>query len=119
MRVHAVDAQNPDPRAISDAAAALRAGQIVVFPTETVYGLGALALDRAAVKRVFEAKGRPSTHPLIVHVLDETQAKAHAAEWPPLASELARAFWPGPLTVVVKKAPFVAAGAVVPSWKRT
>ncbi len=107
MRVHAVDAAHPDPRAIAQAAAALRAGQIVVFPTETVYGLGALALDRAAVKRVFEVKGRPLTHPLIVHVLGEAEAKGYAAEWPPLASELARAFWPGPLTLVVKKAAFV------------
>ena len=107
MRVHAVDAAHPDPRAIAQAAAALRAGQIVVFPTETVYGLGALALDRDAVKRVFEVKGRPATHPLIVHVLGEEEAKAYAAEWPALAGELARAFWPGPLTLVVKKAGFV------------
>jgi len=107
VRVHAVDAAHPDPRAIAQAADALRAGQIVVFPTETVYGLGALALDRDAVKRVFEVKGRPATHPLIVHVLGEEEAKAYAAEWTPLASELARAFWPGPLTLVVKKADFV------------
>jgi L-threonylcarbamoyladenylate synthase len=92
---------------IAEAVAALRAGQIVVFPTETVYGLGALALDRDAVKRVFEVKGRPATHPLIVHVLGEDEAKGYAAEWPTLASELAHAFWPGPLTLVVKKAAFV------------
>ena len=76
MRVHAVDAQHPDARVIADAAATLRAGQIVVFPTETVYGLGALALNRDAVKRVFEVKGRPATHPLIVHVLGEEEARA-------------------------------------------
>ncbi len=94
---------------IADAARELRAGRIVVFPTETVYGLGALAMDRDAVKRVFEAKGRPATHPLIVHVLGEAEARGYAEEWPSLASELARAFWPGPLTLVVKKAPSVPA----------
>ncbi|HEY1959761.1 MAG TPA: L-threonylcarbamoyladenylate synthase [Polyangiaceae bacterium] len=103
MRVVRVDAEHPDPKSIAEAAAALRAGRLVAFPTETVYGLGALARDREAVKRVFAAKGRPSAHPLIVHVLGEDDAKGCAAAWPPLASELARAFWPGPLTLVVSK----------------
>jgi L-threonylcarbamoyladenylate synthase len=104
MRVLRVDAVHPDARVIAEAARELRAGRVVVFPTETVYGLGALALDRDAVRRVFDVKGRPATHPLIVHVLGEEDARRHAAEWPPLASELARACWPGPLTLVVKKA---------------
>ncbi len=109
MRVVAVDAEHPDARVIAEAANELRAGRVVVFPTETVYGLGALALDRDAVKRVFEVKGRPATHPLIVHVLGEEDARRYAAEWPPLAAELARAFWPGPLTLVVKRASSVPA----------
>lgn len=103
MRVLSVDAVHPDARAISEAADVLRSGRVVVFPTETVYGLGALALDPEAVKRVYAVKGRPPTHPLIVHVLDEDAAKKHAAEWPALAEALARAFWPGPLTLVVPK----------------
>ena len=97
----------PDARAIDEAANALRAGQIVVFPTETVYGLGALATSRDAVKRVFEVKGRPPTHPLIVHVRDQADAMRYASEWPVLARELASAFWPGPLTLVVPKSDLV------------
>jgi L-threonylcarbamoyladenylate synthase len=92
---------------IAEAAAALHAGRVVVFPTETVYGLGARALDPRAVQRVFEVKGRPRSHPLIVHVRSEAEAQTYAAEWPPLARALARAFWPGPLTLVVSKADFV------------
>ncbi len=107
MRVLAISAEHPDARAIGEAASALRAGQIVVFPTETVYGLGALATNRDAVKRVFEVKGRPPTHPLIVHVRDQTDAMRYASEWPPLARELAAAFWPGPLTLVVPKSALV------------
>ena len=103
MRVVRVDAEHPDPKIVAEAAAALRAGKLVAFPTETVYGLGALARDRDAVKRVFAAKGRPASHPLIVHVLGEADAERCAAEWPALASELARRFWPGPLTLVVRK----------------
>ena len=103
MRVVAVDPVHPDPRVLGDAAAELRAGRLVAFPTETVYGLGALARDRDAVVRVFAAKGRPKGHPLIVHVLGETDAKRYATNWPPLAGALARKFWPGPLTLVVDK----------------
>jgi L-threonylcarbamoyladenylate synthase len=107
VRVLAVDAQHPDARDIAEAVSALRAGKLVVFPTETVYGLGARALDIAAVRRVFEVKGRPTTHPLIIHVLSENEAQGYAARWPTLATELARSFWPGPLTLVVDKADFV------------
>ncbi len=81
----------------------LRAGRLVAFPTETVYGLGANALDREAVLRIYAAKGRPSTSPLIVHVSDVAMARKLAAEWPEAASKLAAVFWPGPLTIVVKK----------------
>jgi L-threonylcarbamoyladenylate synthase len=90
-------------RAIADAVALLRAGELVAFPTETVYGLGARALDEAAIARVFEAKGRPKSHPLIAHVAGESDARALAGEWSARASRLARAFWPGPLTLVVPR----------------
>lgn len=82
----------------------LREGQLVVFPTETVYGLGAHALDPVAVQRIFDAKGRPADNPLIVHVAAIEAAKRLAAVWPPLADRLARAFWPGPLTLVLPRA---------------
>jgi L-threonylcarbamoyladenylate synthase len=88
---------------IERAADLLRAGGLVAFPTETVYGLGANALDAAAVRRIFEAKGRPFTSPLIVHVADLAMAKDLALEWPGEADALARHFWPGPLTVIVRK----------------
>ena len=88
---------------IARAAAILRAGGLVAFPTETVYGLGANALDRAAVRRIYEVKGRPAGSPLIVHVESAEQARSLAAEWPEEAERLAEWFWPGPLTLVVKK----------------
>jgi len=75
----------------------------VAFPTETVYGLGANALDPAAVQKIFETKGRPETSPLIVHVASVEMAREIVAEWPPLAEELARLWWPGPLTLVLPK----------------
>lgn len=91
------------PEAIARAAELLRAGELVAFPTETVYGLGANALDAAAVRRIYEAKGRPSTSPLIVHVDSVEMARALASQWSERAEELARAHWPGPLTLVVPK----------------
>jgi L-threonylcarbamoyladenylate synthase len=98
-----VDAQRPDPALIQRAAEQLRAGELVAFPTETVYGLGAAALDAHAVAKIFAAKGRPSYNPLIVHVLDVAGAQALVADWPELATTLARRFWPGPLTMVLRK----------------
>ncbi|GAB4262881.1 MAG: hypothetical protein Kow0054_26910 [Deferrisoma sp.] len=89
---------------IDEAARALREGGLVAFPTETVYGLGAHALDEAAVARVFEAKGRPRFDPLIVHLGAAEDLPAVAAEVPALARELARRFWPGPLTLVLPRA---------------
>ena len=88
---------------IKEAAGIIRAGGLVAFPTETVYGLGANALDAAAVKKIFELKGRPETSPLIVHVASIEMARTIVAEWPPLAEELARQWWPGPLTLVLRK----------------
>jgi len=93
---------------LSDAAARIREGGVVAFPTETVYGLGANALDAGAVAKIFELKGRPRTSPLIVHVSSIEMAKKYAAEWPPVADDLARRYWPGPLTIVVKKSSAIA-----------
>jgi L-threonylcarbamoyladenylate synthase len=81
----------------------IRDGRLVAFPTETVYGLGANALDAAAVERIFTAKGRPKTSPLIVHVASIEMAKDLAATWPDAAEKLANRYWPGPLTLVVEK----------------
>jgi len=92
---------------IRHAALLLRSGKLVAFPTETVYGLGANALDREAVQRIFEAKGRPPSSPIIVHVSSMTMVRLVAAEWPEHAEVLARAFWPGPLTLVLKKHPSI------------
>ena len=92
---------------IAQAAAILRRGGLVAFPTETVYGLGENALDTAAVRRIFEVKQRPATSPLIVHAASETMARAYAAVWSPAARDLARRFWPGPLTLVVPKKPVI------------
>lgn len=98
-----VDPIEPDPRIIDRAAAILRGGGLVAFPTETVYGLGANALDAAAVERIYAAKGRPSYNPVIVHVDGVDRALDVAAAWPDSAQQLAVAFWPGPLTMVVPK----------------
>lgn len=92
---------------VAEAAALIREGKLVAFPTETVYGLGANALDAAAVERIFAAKGRPRTSPLIVHVASVEMARELASEWPPAAEELARRYWPGPLTLVLPKRPIV------------
>ena len=86
------------------AAELLRNGRLVAFPTETVYGLGANALDPEAVARIFEAKGRPLTSPLIVHVPSIEMARGLASVWPEKAQALAEHFWPGPLTIIVPKA---------------
>jgi len=100
-----------DPQAITRAAAALAAGELVALPTETVYGLGARADMDSAVAKIFAAKGRPADHPLIVHVLDAADAARFAADLPPVAKALMAAFWPGPLTVIVKRAPAMGAAA--------
>ncbi len=98
-----VDATRPEPAIIAHAAEIIRRGGLVAFPTETVYGLGANALDAGAVNRIYEAKGRPSYNPLIVHVADAGRVSDVASEWPEKAARLARNFWPGPLTLVVAK----------------
>src|ERR1700733_14325733 len=88
---------------VQRAAELLRAGRLVAFPTETVYGLGANALDEAAVRRIFDAKGRPFSSPLIVHVASIEMARDLASEWPEKGELLAKRFWPGPLTIIVPK----------------
>ena len=94
---------NCTAEAIRDAALALKAGHLVAFPTETVYGLGADARNPEAVKRIYEVKGRPSDHPLIVHISSINQLDKWAVEIPDYAIELARAFWPGPMTLILKR----------------
>src|SRR4051812_49929287 len=96
-----------DAAGIDASARLLRTGGLVAFPTETVYGLGANALDGSAVARIFAAKGRPSYNPLIVHVPNEAAARELVSDWPESASRLARAFWPGPLTLVLPKQPAI------------
>ena len=88
---------------LKQAAELIRAGRLVAFPTETVYGLGANALDAGAVARIFAAKGRPATSPMIVHVDSVGMARSLALEWPDAAGALARRHWPGPLTLVLPK----------------
>ena len=96
-----------DPDAIARAAAVLRAGGLVAMPTETVYGLAADARNDAAIRAVFAAKGRPADHPVIVHIPDAAAMASWAEEVPAAAELLAAAFWPGPLTLVLKRGPAV------------
>lgn len=96
-----------DDEAFNDAANALRDGKLVAFPTETVYGLGANALNTEAVEKIYEAKGRPSDNPLIVHIADVSKLNELVAEIPEAAELLIKAFWPGPLTMVFKKSNLV------------
>jgi L-threonylcarbamoyladenylate synthase len=93
--------------AVARAVALLRNGEVVALPTETVYGLAANAWNTDAVRRIFEIKGRPANNPVIVHVASVELARRCVSEWPPLAAKLASAFWPGPLTLVLPRAPEV------------
>ena len=88
---------------IESAVQALRDGELVAFPTETVYGLGANAQNPAAVRRIFEAKGRPHDHPVIVHLDSPRYLHRWVREVPELANRLAESFWPGPLTMVLPR----------------
>jgi len=92
---------------IGRASELIRAGELVAFPTETVYGLGANALDPAAIDKIYAAKGRPPESPLIVHVSSIEMARSLVRAWPEPAEKLARRFWPGPLTLVLPKEPHV------------
>ncbi len=99
----AISPDQLDPTGIAHAADLIRAGKLVAFPTETVYGLGADALNPAAVERIFAAKGRPFYDPLIVHIADVSWLERLAVEIPPIAWQLTQHFWPGPLTLVLRK----------------
>lgn len=103
MALCVVDPRHPDPENIARAADILRAGGLVAFPTETVYGIGASALNAAAVAKIFEAKARPAWNPVIAHVSNANEARALTTNWPDIATVLANAFWPGPLTLVLPK----------------
>ena len=106
-RVIQVDSLRPDATIIEEAAAILRGGRLVAFPTETVYGLGANALDDAAVQKIFDVKERPATDPLIVHIAHIGQVNQVAIGMPAGARQLALSFWAGPLTLILKKKPEV------------
>jgi L-threonylcarbamoyladenylate synthase len=97
----------PGPGEVARAAEFIRQGKLVAFPTETVYGLGANAFDPVAVARIYEAKERPTSSPLIVHVSDDAMARSVVNVWPDIAQRLATRFWPGPLTMVLPKSDIV------------
>ena len=104
-------AVNAETDAIARAADALAAGELVAFPTETVYGLGARADDDTAVAKIFAAKGRPSEHPLIVHLVEAADSARFTSALPPVAQRLMDSFWPGPLTLIVPRRPDIASAA--------
>jgi len=105
MKTELLSTHTPElfQKAVRRAADLLRAGEVVALPTETVYGLAANALDESAVAKIFQTKGRPSHNPIIVHVAGVEMARECVSEWPVLADKLAKAFWPGPLTVVLPR----------------
>jgi len=109
MKTRVITISDPDRQAndIMEAAQLLRSGQVVAFPTETVYGLGANALDAQAVGKIFKAKGRPSDNPLIVHIHDISVWQQLVEDIPEKALLLANKFWPGPLTMILKKSKLV------------
>jgi L-threonylcarbamoyladenylate synthase len=102
--VYKLDPNNPDQKIILKAAELLKSGQVVGFPTETVYGIGADALNPEAVDRIFKAKGRPSDNPLILHISELDELAPLVKDIPPRALKLAEEFWPGPLTMIMEKA---------------
>src|SRR5947207_13283740 len=102
-----VNAKYPEPTVIEHAAQLLHDGELVVFPTETVYGLGAAAWKASALERIFVAKGRPFSDPLIVHIADEHELELVTSMIPPEAKRLAQGFWPGPLTLILPRGPRV------------
>ncbi len=102
-----IDPHHPEKAPIAEAARLIRAGRLVAFPTETVYGLGANALDAEAVRRIFIAKARPATDPLIVHIADLADLDRLITARPPQLETLAAHFWPGPLTLVLPRSPLI------------
>ncbi len=108
-RILAIDPLQPEPEPVAAAAAVIRAGHLVAFPTETVYGLGANALDAVAIDRIFAAKQRPFSDPLIIHLASAETLDRVAVDIPAAAWSLAERFWPGPLTLILKRAPLIPA----------
>ena len=106
MKAELLSTHTPElfQKAVQRAAELLRTGEVVALPTETVYGLAANALDEKAVAKIFQIKGRPANNPIIVHVASNEMAKSCVENWPELASKLSKAFWPGPLTLVLPRA---------------
>ncbi|HJT59120.1 MAG TPA: L-threonylcarbamoyladenylate synthase [Ktedonobacteraceae bacterium] len=102
-----IDPVHPEPSIIEHAVKVLRSGEVVVFPTETVYGLGADAFQPAALERIFAAKGRPFSDPLIVHIAEEKSLELVTTSIPERARQLAEVFWPGPLTLILPRGPRV------------
>ncbi|MBC8015226.1 MAG: threonylcarbamoyl-AMP synthase [Sporomusaceae bacterium] len=102
-----VDKDHPDQQALQSAAELLKQGKLVAFPTETVYGLGANGLDAAAVARIFQAKGRPTDNPLILHIANQQELNQLVIEVPVNAQVLIDEYWPGPLTVVLKRSAMI------------
>jgi L-threonylcarbamoyladenylate synthase len=102
-----IDPKNIDVKKLQEAGQAIREGKLVAFPTETVYGLGADALNRDAVIKIFRAKGRPLNDPLIVHISNIAEAEGLVDELPAIATKLGQLFWPGPLTMVMKKSKII------------
>ena len=127
LRPYSVQADHKPKRVISGikglrrAGLAVQAGELVAFSTETVYGLGADATNNRAVAKIFKTKGRPKFNPLIIHVLNETDAKDYVY-WNDAASKLSKVFWPGPLTLVLPRLPnckisfLASAGLEFPSY---
>lgn len=102
-KVVMLDEHDLDNSVIRECGKIIRDGGLVVFPTETVYGLGANALDANAVKKIFQAKGRPQDNPLIVHIADMESIKPLVKEVPEVAEKIMKKFWPGPMTVILRK----------------
>ena len=109
-KIRKIDKNQIDEKIIEEAGALLREGKLVAFPTETVYGLGADALQEEAARKTYEAKGRPSDNPLIVHIADYEDLKKIAVNIPPETDMLAAHFWPGPLTMIFEKSDVVPYG---------
>lgn len=113
-RVFKVDPRRPDPKAIRSCARVLKEGGLVAFPTETVYGLGASLLDKEAVKRIYAIKRRPRSKPLTVQVARVGMIEEMGVDIPPAARRLAKKFWPGPLTMILKAPSGRAVGFRIP-----
>ena len=106
-RIVVVNPKKPQPKKIKECASILRKGGIVAFPTETVYGLGADGLNPNAIKKIFKAKNRPSDNPLIFHISNKDDIKKFTKNIPPNAEKLIENFWPGPLTLILKKSSII------------